>query len=170
MASKDFSIKEWIFTTDHKRIAILYLITSLAAFVLGLILAIFIKAEQWSPGRDIISAKTYNVFFTIHGAAMILWWMIPVFTGFFANLLIPLMIGARDVAFPRLNALSYWFFAGATVMALLALITPGRIDIGWTGYPPYSIITDANTSLYVFSVHLLGGSALTSAVNFITTI
>ncbi len=167
---KGFSIKEWIFTTDHKRIAVLYLITSLTAFVLGLILAIFIKAEQWSPGMDIIGAKTYNVFFTIHGAAMILWWMIPVFTGFFANLLIPLMIGAKDVAFPRLNALSYWLFAGATVMAVLALVTPGRIDIGWTGYPPYSIITDANTSLYVFSVHLLGGSALASAVNFITTI
>jgi cytochrome c oxidase subunit 1 len=163
-------IKEWLFTTDHKRIAILYLATSLTVFVVGLLLAFAMKTEQWSPGRDIMNAKLYNVFFTIHGAGMILWWMIPVFTGFFANLLVPLMIGARDVAFPRLNALSYWAFAGATVMAVLGLVLPGRLDIGWTGYPPYSITSDANTSIYVFAVHLLGISALTSAVNFITTI
>lgn len=170
MEKKKFSLKEWIFTTDHKRIAVLYLITSLVVFVVGLLLAAILKIEQWSPGKDIIDAKLYNVAFTIHGAGMILWWMIPVFTGFFANLLVPLMIGARDVAFPRLNALSYWAFAGATVMAVLALVTPGRLDIGWTGYPPYSIVTDANTALYVFAVHLLGLSALTGAVNFITTI
>lgn len=167
---KGSGLKGWIFTTDHKRIAVLYLITSLVVFTLGLLLALVMKAEQWSPGKDIIDAKLYNVFFTIHGAGMILWWMIPVYTGFFANLLVPLMIGARDVAFPRLNALSFWFFAGATVMAVLALVTPGRLDIGWTGYPPYSIKSDANTSLYVFAVHLLGASALASAVNFLTTI
>ncbi len=170
MERRGFKLKEWLFTTDHKRIAVLYLITSLTAFVLGLSLAFVIKMEQWSAGKDIIDAKFYNVAFTIHGAAMILWWMIPVYTGFFANLLVPLMIGARDVAFPRLNALSYWTFFSATVIALLALFTPGRLDIGWTGYPPYSIITDANTALYVFAVHLLGISSLASAVNFITTI
>lgn len=168
--ARKFSLKEWIFTTDHKRIAVLYLITSVVVFTLGLLLAGAMKVEQWSPDQDIMGAKEYNVAFTIHGAGMILWWMIPVFTGFFANLLIPLMIGARDVAFPRLNALSYWAFVGATVMALLALLTPGRLDIGWTGYPPYSLESSANISLYVFAVHLLGISALASAVNFITTI
>lgn len=169
--SKGFSLKEWIFTTDHKKIAVLYLITSLVVFVVGTLLAAVIKTSQWSPAmRELIGPKLYNVSFTIHGAGMILFWMIPVFLGFFANLLVPLMIGARDVAFPRLNAFSYWAFAGATVLAVLGLVTPGRLDIGWTGYPPYSLITDANIAYYVFIVHLLGIAALTGAVNFITTI
>lgn len=162
--------KEWVFTTDHKKVAILYLGTSLTVFLLGLTLAFLMKTEQWSPGKDIMGAKGYNVAFTMHGAAMILWWMIPVYTGFFANYLVPLMIGARDVAFPRLNALSYWFYAAATVLVLIALATPGRLDIGWTGYPPYSIISEANTALYVLSIHLLGASSIVSAVNFIATI
>lgn len=170
MKQQPTGIKSWLFTTDHKRIAILYLVTSMVFLVVGLLLAILMRVEMWTPDKDIMDASLYNVAFTIHGAGLILFWMIPVLTGFFANYLIPLMIGARDVAFPRLNAFSYWAYAGAGLLAVLALITPGRIDIGWTGYPPYSIITGANTALYVFVVLMLGTSGIAGAVNFLTTI
>ena len=171
MNQEPSGLKAWVFTTDHKKIAILYLITACVFLVVGLLLATTMRVDQLFPeGNKLLNGKLYNVAFTIHGAAMILWWMIPVLLGFFANFLVPLMIGARDVAFPRLNALSYWFYAGSGVIAVLGLVTPGRLDIGWTGYPPYSIITDANTALYVFALHLLGASSIAGAVNFITTI
>lgn len=163
--------KAWLLTTDHKKIGIMYLVTSLVFFVVGLLLAILMRTELLKADETfIISTELYNVFFTIHGAAMVLFWMIPVLLGFFANYLIPLMIGAHDVAFPRVNALSYWMYVGACLVAVLALILPGRLDIGWTGYPPYSVTGPANTALYVFAVHLLGASSISGAVNFITTI
>jgi cytochrome c oxidase subunit 1 len=178
MAQKEpTGFKSWIFTTDHKRIAIMYLITTIVFLVVGLLLATVMRLHQLFPPTDmspaaiesaIISPRTYNAFFTVHGVAMILYWIIPVLLGFFANYLIPLMIGAHDVAFPRLNALSFWFFVAASVMAVIALVS--RVDIGWTGYPPYSLRTTANSALYVFAVHLLGASSLAGAVNFITTI
>ncbi len=164
-------LKAWLFTTDHKKIAVMYLVTACVFLVVGLLLATVMRIDQLLPeDGKLLNAKLYNVAFTIHGAVMILFWMIPVLLGFFANYIIPLMIGSRDVAFPRLNALSYWFYASACVIALLALLTPGRLDFGWTGYPPYSIITDANTALYVFAIHFLGFSSIAGAVNFITTI
>ncbi|KJR40944.1 cytochrome c oxidase subunit I [Candidatus Magnetoovum chiemensis] len=171
MKEQPTGLKAWLFTTDHKKIAILYLVTSLVFFVVGLLLAFLMRTELIFPDRDfIMSTEVYNVFFTIHGAAMVLFWMIPVLLGFFANYLIPLMIGAHDVAFPRLNALSYWLYVGASLIAVMGLVMPGRLDIGWTGYPPYSITGPANTAFYVFAVHLLGASSIAGAVNFITTI
>lgn len=166
-------LKSWIFTTDHKRIAIMYLVTTIVFLVVGLLLATIMRVHHFAPptgpGEEaLISPRTYNAFFTVHGVAMILYWIIPVLLGFFANYLIPLMIGAHDVAFPRLNALSYWFFVSASVVAVIALIS--RVDVGWTGYPPYSVKTSANSALYVFAVHLLGASSIAGAVNFITTI
>ncbi len=163
-------LKAWLLTTDHKKIAILYLYTAAVFFIVALLLAVLMRTELLTSDKLIFGPKLYNVFFTIHGAAMVLFWMIPVLLGFFANYLIPLMIGARDVAFPRLNSLSYWFYAASGVIAVLGLLLPGRLDIGWTGYPPYSITTEANTALYIFAVHLLGASSIGGAVNFITTI
>jgi cytochrome c oxidase subunit 1 len=173
MATQPTGFKSWLFTTDHKKIGVMYLVTALVFFVVGLLLAIVMRTENLSQTRQIIiGANLYNVAFTIHGAAMILFFQIPMLLGFFANYMIPLMIGAHDVAFPRLNALSYWFYVGAGLIAVCALVLPGRLDIGWTGYAPYSLMSvgGANTAFYVFAVHLLGASSIAGAVNFITTI
>ena len=132
-----FSIKEWILTTDHKRVGILYLIGSIAAFGVAGLAAIYIRMSQYSPeGGYFADPATYNVALYFHGAAMILAFLIPGLTGFFANYLIPLMIGAKDVAFPRINALSLWLFWAAIILALVSLAVPDRPDIMWTGYPP----------------------------------
>ncbi len=166
-----FSLKEWIFTTDHKRIGILYLIGSMAAFVVAGIMALLIRFEQTTLGMQIFNTGTdYNVALYFHGAAMILAFLIPGLTGFAANYFLPLMIGAPDVAFPRINALSVWLFWLAIVIALLTFVIPDKPDIMWTGYPPYAVTTEGNTAFYVFTVHLLGFSSILGAVNFLTTV
>ncbi len=166
-----FSLKEWIFTTDHKRIGILYLIGSYAAFAVAGIMAMLMRTELSSIGPTITeNPNTYNVWLYFHGAAMILGYQIPALTGFFANYYVPLMIGAKDVAFPRLNALSVWLFWMGIVLALLTFVVPDPPDIMWTGYPPYSVITQGNTALYTFTVLLIGFSSIAGGVNFLTTI
>ena len=178
-----FKISEWIFTTDHKRIGILYLIGSLAAFLVAGLMALGIRIEQFSIGeseliqyfvgdfgKNLTTGTAYNAALYFHGAAMILAFLIPGLTGFAANYLIPLMIGAPDVAFPRINALSLWLFWGGIFVALLSFVVPDKPDIMWTGYAPYSIQTYANTALYVFTIHLIGFSSILAAVNFLTTI
>jgi cytochrome c oxidase subunit 1 len=164
------TLKEWIFTTDHKRVGILYLIGSFAAFALAGIAALMIRVQQFQPGMDLVGGTVYNNVLYFHGAAMILGFLIPGLTGFFGNYFLPIMIGARDVAFPRLNAFSVWLFFGGIVLALLSLVVPDTPDIMWTGYPPYSIKTAANTSLYVFTVHLMGFSSIVGAINLIVTV
>ena len=172
-AASGFKISEWIFTTDHKRIAILYLIGTLAAFLVAGLMAIGIRLEQMSStensimqyfvgdfGKNMTAASAYNTALYFHGAAMILGFLIPGLTGFGANYLIPLMIGAPDVAFPRINALSLWLFWAGIVVALLTFVIPDKPDIMWTGYAPYAITTGGNTAFYVFTVHLIGVSSI----------
>ena len=163
--------KEWVLTTDHKRIGVLYLVGSMAAFGIAGIMALIIRLEQMELGMQYVaSANQYNQFLYFHGAAMILAFLIPGLTGFAANYFLPLMIGARDVAFPRINAFSIWLFYFAIVLALLSFVIPDAPDIMWTGYPPYSVTTAGNTSFYVFTVHLLGFSSILGAVNFLVTV
>ena len=177
------TLKEWIFTTDHKRVGVLYLIGSIAAFIVAGIMALGIRLEQMHPGesglinyfildfaKTIPTGTAYNVALYFHGAAMILAFLIPGLTGFAANYLVPLMLGAPDVAFPRINALSLWLFWAGIVTALLTFFVTDKPDIMWTGYPPYSVSTTANTALYVFTVHLIGFSSILGAVNFLVTI
>lgn len=170
--SKSFGthLKEWIFTTDHKRVGILYLIGSLAAFLVAGIIALLIRVELSSVGPDVTNPNTYNVWLYFHGAAMILGFQIPALTGFLANYLIPLQIGAKDVAFPRLNALSLWLFWGGIILALLTFVIPNPPDIMWTGYPPYSIISPGNTAMYTFTVLIMGFASIAGGINLITTI
>lgn len=176
-------IKEWIFTTDHKRIGILYLVGSMAAFVVAGLMGLGIRIEQFAPGESglinyfagdfthsLQTGTAYNVALYFHGAAMILAFLIPALTGFAANFLVPMMIGAPDVAFPRVNALTLWLFWGGIVVALLTFVIPDKPDIMWTGYPPYAIITSGNTAFYVFTVHLIGIASILGAVNFLVTI
>ena len=164
-------LKEWIFTTDHKRVGVLYLIGSIAAFVIAGIMALLIRLELSAVGPTITSDPSqYNVWLYFHGAAMILGFQIPALTGFMANYMIPLMIGAKDVAFPRVNALSVWLFYMGLVVALSTFFIPNPPDIMWTGYPPYSIITHGNTAFYTFAVLLLGFASILGGVNFLTTV
>ena len=164
-------MKEWIFATDHKRVGILYLIGSVAAFCVAGLMALGLRLELWDLGPTIMEADTYNSFLYFHGAAMILGFLIPGLTGFLANYLVPMMIGAHDMAFPRLNAMSVWLFWFGVVLALLSLVIPNPPDIMWTGYPPYSSqYSSGNTSFYVFTVHLIGFSSLLGAVNFLCTV
>lgn len=164
-------LKEWIFTTDHKRVGILYLIGSIAAFAVAGITALLIRAELTTLGPTITdNPANYNVWLYFHGAAMILGFQIPALTGFMANYFIPLMIGAKDVAFPRLNAFSVWLFFMGIILALLTFVVPDPPDIMWTGYPPYSIITAGNTALYTFTVLLIGFASILGGVNFLTTV
>ncbi len=164
-------MKEFIFSTDHKRIGLLYLIGATTVFVAAGIAALLIRAEQYSLGGQITdNPNTYGTWLYFHGAAMILAFLIPALTGFFGNYLVPLMIGARDMAFPRANAMSLWFYYVAIIMALLSLVTPENIDLMWTGYPPYSVAEGVATSFYVFTVYLLGASTVLGGVNAIVTI
>jgi cytochrome c oxidase subunit 1 len=164
-------LKEWIFTTDHKRVGVLYLIGSIAAFAVAGIMAMLIRLELSTVGPTITANPAdYNTWLYFHGAAMILGFQIPALTGFFANYMIPLMIGAKDVAFPRVNALSVWLFYMGIIVALLTFFIPDPPDIMWTGYPPYSILTYGNTAFYTFTVLLLGFASILGGVNFLTTV
>lgn len=170
-AKRGFSLKEWIFTTDHKRVGILYLIGSCAAFLVAGITALLMRAELSAIGPTITSnPSTFNTWLYFHGAAMILGFLIPALTGFFANYCIPVMIGAKDVAFPRVNAMSFWLYFTGVILALLTFVIPDPPDIMWTGYPPYSIISPGNTALYSFTVLLIGFSSIAGGVNLLTTI
>ncbi|MEE8393330.1 MAG: cbb3-type cytochrome c oxidase subunit I [Rhodospirillales bacterium] len=170
-ADAGFSLKEWIFTTDHKRVGVLYLFGSMAAFTVAGTMAMLIRIELANIGPQLVESGTqYNQWLYFHGAAMILAFLIPGLTGFAANYFLPILIGARDVAFPRINALSVWLFYSAIILALIGIAVPDSPDIMWTGYPPYSINTDANTALYVFTVLLLGFSSILGAVNFLVTV
>ncbi len=165
------TLREWIFTTDHKKVGILYLIGSIAAFGVAGLMAMLMRIELSAPGPTLTdNPTTYNVWLYFHGAAMILGFQIPALTGFLANYLIPLQIGAKDVAFPRLNALSVWLFYVGLVLALLTFVMPDPPDVMWTGYPPYSEITVGNTAFYSFTVLLLGFASILGGVNFLTTI
>jgi cytochrome c oxidase subunit I len=163
----------WVTTVDHKRIGILYVITSLVFFGAGGILALLMRAQLATPDEHFITRNAYNELFTIHGTTMIFLVVVPVWAGF-ANYLVPLMIGARDVAFPRLNALSYWLFLfGGLTLFLSFLADGGAAKSGWYGYPPLSenfYSPGHGQDLWILSLHLLAVSSLIGAINFVCTI
>ncbi len=165
------NIREWIFTTDHKRIGILYLVGSMAAFIVAGIMALLMRAELTAMGPTLTdNPTTYNVWLYAHGSIMILAFQLPALTGFFTNYFVPLMIGARNVAFPRLNAFSLWLYYMGIVVALLTFVVPDPPDVLWTGYPPYSVLTTGNTMLYTLTVVLIGFSSILAGINLLTTI
>ena len=163
----------WITTTDHKRIGILYICTSLVFFAAGGILALLMRAQLAQPNEHFITKQSYNELFTIHGTTMIFLVVVPIFAGF-ANFLVPLMIGARDVAFPRLNALSYWLFLfGGIVLYLSFFSAYGASRSGWYAYPPLSedmFSLGNGQDLWILSLHLLSLGSLLGAINFLATI
>jgi cytochrome c oxidase subunit 1 len=166
-------IAGWLTTVDHKRIGILYLVTAFGFFLLGGILALVIRLELALPGAQVVTAEQYSRLFGMHGTTMIFLFVIPILTGL-ANYIVPLQIGARDMAFPRLNALSYWLylFGGLTLYASW-LLPEGAPAIGWTGYAP---LTSSQFSpyqgvdLWAISLIISGAASTMGAVNLITTI
>ena len=164
-------VSSWIFSTDHKRIGLLYFYSTFGFFLIGVLLGLLIRLELIAPGRTIMGAQTYNALFTVHGVVMIFLFILPSFPGAFGNLVMPIQVGARDVAFPRLNLLSWWLYMAGAVIILTSLFTGGGApDTGWTFYVPFSTRTATNVTLAVFGVFILGFSAILTGLNFITTI
>ncbi|MCC6800711.1 MAG: cbb3-type cytochrome c oxidase subunit I, partial [Anaerolineae bacterium] len=164
---------EWITTVDHKKIGIMYVVTTLTFFVIGVAMAQVIRAELTVPGGQFVSADTYNQLFSMHGTTMIFLFIIPIGAGL-ANYMVPLQIGARDMAFPRLNALSFWLLliGGLTVYAGF-LTDGGAAASGWTSYPPLSsrqFSPGNGMDLWLVGLALAGTSSLIGSVNFIVTI
>jgi cytochrome c oxidase subunit 1 len=170
-ATRRKGIFAWIFTTDHKRIGILYLVTILFFFFAAVTLGALMRLEMWQPEGTIMQPQTYNTFFTLHGIIMIFLFVIPVGPAVFGNFMIPLMIGAKDVFFPRLNLLSWWLYLAGGVLALISVFLPGgAADTGWTFYVPYSIRTTTNVIPALMAAFILGFSSILTGLNFITTI
>jgi cytochrome c oxidase subunit 1 len=163
----------WLTTVDHKRIGILYVVTSLVFLLLGGLLALFMRAQLATPNEHFVTKDSYNELFTMHGTTMIFLVIVPLWAGF-ANFLVPLMIGARDMAFPRLNALSYWLFLlGGIILYSSWFAAGGAPRAGWTGYVPLSeaSFTPGNgMDLWILSLHVLTISSLAGAINFLVTI
>ena len=166
-------VASWITTVDHKRIGILYLATALVFFTAGGILALLMRSQLATAGESFVTKNSYNELFTIHGTTMIFLFIVPFWAGL-ANFLVPLMIGARDMAFPRLNAASYWFFLfGGIVMFMSFLSSGGAAKSGWYSYPPVSekfFSPGSGQDLWILSLHLVAISSLLGAINFICTI
>ena len=134
-------VVKWLTTTDHKTIGTLYLVTSFAFFVIGGVMALLMRAELARPGNQLMTNEQFNQAFTMHGTIMLLMFATPLFAGF-ANVLMPLQIGAPDVAFPRLNALAYWMFNFGSLMAVAGFFTPqGAASFGWFAYQPLASTT-----------------------------
>lgn len=162
-------IWSWLTTLDHKRIGILYLVTITIFFIVGGILALLIRTELWTPAKTFIEANTYNQLFTLHGAVMIFLFLIPSVPTVMGNFILPIQLGAKDLAFPRLNLASYYILLiGAGIM--LFGIIGGGVDTGWTFYLPYSSTTAGGVTLVVFGIFVIGFSSILTGVNFITSI
>jgi cytochrome c oxidase subunit 1 len=161
----------WIFSTDHKRIGVLYLVSLLSFFLVAMTIGVFMRIEQLTMGRTIMGPVTYNALFTLHGVIMVFLFVIPGLGSVFGNFMLPLMLGARDVAFPRLNLLSWWFYVIGAAIVITSLFTGGGPpDTGWTFYVPYSLRTTTNIPLAVFGAFVIGFSSILTGLNFITTI
>ena len=164
-------IAAWVLSTDHKRIGILYLTSLLTFFVVGALIGVLMRLELIAPGETLVSARVYNSMFTLHGMIMIFLFIIPGIPAAFGNFFLPILIGAKDVAFPRLNLLSWWVYITGATLAILSLFSGGGApDTGWTFYAPYSLRTGTNVTLAVFAAFVLGFSSILTGLNFVTTI
>lgn len=161
----------WIFATDHKRIGLLYLYAIMAFFVVGAALGLMLRLELISPGETIMTPQTYNGVFTVHGIIMIFMVVIPGLSAVFGNIFMPILIGARDVAFPKLNLFSWWIFMAGSVLAVCSqFMGSGPPDTGWTFYAPYSASSGTNVIAATTAAFVLGFSSILTGLNFIVTI
>ncbi|MDA0944754.1 MAG: cbb3-type cytochrome c oxidase subunit I [bacterium] len=161
--------RSWLFTLDHKRIGIMYLVSIIIAFGLGGLFAMALRLELLSPSPILFSAKEYNQLFTLHGAIMTFLFIIPSIPAALGNFLLPIMIGAKDFAFPKLNLASLHIYILGSFF-LLASLFVGGVDTGWTFYTPYSVETDTSTVMTTLGVFILGFSSILTGINFIVTV
>jgi cytochrome c oxidase subunit I len=165
---------EWLTTTDHKKIGILYVVNSFIFFFLGGILALGIRTELAIPGVQFVDGEVYNQLFTMHGTTMIFLFIIPMLVGF-GNYVVPLQLGAPDMAFPRINALSFWMLPLAGILLFLGFITGGAASAGWTSYAPLSedralASVGPGQDLWIMGLTLIGTSSILGGINFLVTI
>lgn len=161
-------IRSWIFTLDHKRIGVMYLISVLGALFLGGVFALILRTKLLTPDASFLTKDQYNQVFTLHGAIMVFLFIIPSIPASFGNFVLPVMLGAKDVAFPRLNLASYYCWVGGALFFMWALLH-GSIDTGWTFYTPYSTSTNTNVIAVTLGAFTLGFSSILTGLNFITT-
>src|SRR5881392_1218137 len=167
--NESYGVRSWLLTTDHKRVGLLYLISLTGAFFVGGFFALMLRLELLTPEGDLLRAETYNKFFTMHGIVMVFFFLIPSIPAVLGNFLLPLMIGARDVAFPRLNLASWYLFMAGGIFALWSIIS-GGVDTGWTFYTPYSS-TYANGHVIAMAtgIFIAGFGSILTGLNFIVT-
>ena len=165
----DKGILSWIFTLDHKRIGVMYLFSVLTAFALGGFFALMVRTELLTPGRTIMDHDTYNQMFTLHGAIMVFLVIIPGIPAALGNIIMPLQLGAKDVAFPRLNLASYHLWVVGAIFMLTSLAI-NAVDTGWTFYTPYSLTTTTAVVPAAFGAFILGFSSIFTGLNFIVTV
>jgi cytochrome c oxidase subunit I len=166
----NYGIRSWLLTTDHKRIALLYLGSITVMFVLGGLFAGAIRLELLTPAGDLVEADTYNKLFTMHGIIMVFFFLIPSIPAVLGNFLIPMMIGARDLAFPRINLLSWYVYVTGALFTLWAMLV-GGVDTGWTFYTPFSTMaSNTNVIPTALGIFINGFSSILTGLNFIVTI
>jgi cytochrome c oxidase subunit I len=165
-----FGVRSWLLTTDHKRIAVMYMVVITIMFFVGGAFATLIRLELATPKGDLVTADTYNKLFTMHGVVMIFFFLIPSIPAVFGNFLVPMMVGAKDLAFPKLNLLSWYIYVIAAVFTIWAMAA-GGVDTGWTFYTPYSSLS-AHTyvTATVVGVFLSGFSSILTGLNIVVTI
>ena len=168
LRAKD-GLMSWLITVDHKRIGLMYLVATMFFFLVAGLLALALRTELLTPGQDYMSAQTYNQVFTLHGAIMVFLFIIPSVPAALGNFLLPLMLGTRDVAFPKLNLLSFYIYCIAALMLVTTLVT-GGLDTGWTFYTPYSTTTSSNTILATAGAFVAGFSSILTGLNFVVTV
>ena len=165
-----YTLRSWLTTHDHKRIGVLYMVAITAFFFLGGAAAALMRLELATPAGDMVSAETYNKLFTIHGVIMVWFFLIPSIPSVLGNFLVPLMIGARDMAFPRLNLASWYVYALGGLFTVAALVA-GGVDTGWTFYTPYSTtFSDTNVILVIVGVFVTGFSSILTGLNIVVTV
>ncbi|APR75838.1 Cytochrome c oxidase polypeptide I [Minicystis rosea] len=164
----DRSVRGWLLTTDHKRIGLMFYAVILLMLFFGGVFALILRTELLTPDRTIISAATYNRMFTLHGVTMVWLFMIPSIPNAFGNFVLPIMLGAKDLAFPRLNLMSFYVYCAGAVITIGGMIAGGT-DTGWTFYPTYSLKTPMALFPVVFGIFVVGVSSIMTAVNFIVT-
>src|SRR5213593_697745 len=168
--NQEYGIRSWLLTTDHKRIALLYLASITFFFFVGGFFALLIRLELLTPVGDLVQADTYNKLFTMHGQVMVFFFLIPSIPAVLGNFLVPLMIGARDLAFPKINLLSWYCYIAGGILVLHVLLT-GGVDTGWTFYTPFSTAF-SNTKVIEAGVAIFinGFSSILTGLNFVVTI
>ncbi|HZQ90179.1 MAG TPA: cytochrome c oxidase subunit I [Terriglobales bacterium] len=168
--NEQLGIKSWLLTTDHKRIGLLYLLGITFFFFIGGFYALLIRLELLTPPGDLVSADTYNKLFTMHGITMVWWFLIPSIPGVLGNFLVPMMVGAKDMAFPKINLASFYLWLLSGVMLIYAMLN-GGMETGWTFYTPLSTgYTGGNVILVGLAIFVNGFSSIFTGLNFIVTV